>query len=318
MTAAELVVGYLQALQTQGLQCLPIDSEARSILRNWMLSAASGRRASARHAPPHGTERETAANEAQPPTSPTEKGQESDASILRAALEAPLVQTTADQEEENIPYFRPGGNTPDEIWKNFDKLLPAWPPLLTLGSLRQKAVPGEGDRHASIMFVGDAPNFYDEKAGRPFQGEAGGKLDGMLKAMGLERERVYITHFVKFRPALPHQTTNNRPPNEKELLFSASILDLEIKLVQPRVIVALGIIAARGLLRLGDLPLSAFQQQRSQYNGIPVVVTHHPSYLLRTSDLTERRRLWEEMLHVMEIAGLPINDKQRGYFLKHK
>ena len=115
---------------------------------------------------------------------------------------------------------------------------------------------------------------------------------------------------------MPRQTTNNRPPNEKELLFSSSIIELEVRLVQPKVIVALGVIAARGLLRMGDLPLTAYQQQHGQFCGVPVIVTHHPSYLLRTNDLTERRKLWEEMLHVMEMCGLPISEKQRGYFLK--
>lgn len=235
--------------------------------------------------------------------------------IFRAAIEEQRV-TTPIGTEEDIPFFRPGGNTVEEIWHNIARVLPTWSPLSSLGSLRQKVVLGEGNRQADIIFIGDAPNYYDEKAGRPFQGEAGAKLDGMLKAMGLSRDQVYITHFVKFRPALPHQTTNNRPPNEKELILSSSIIDLEIRLVQPKVIVALGVIAARGLLRLGDLPLTAYQQHKREYQNIPVVVTHHPSYLLRTSDISERRHLWEEMLRVMEMADLVISDKQRGYFLK--
>lgn len=314
MTAAELVVRYLQTLQAQGQQSLPLDQEARAILRQWMRAAKSNRNSSGSPASPF-----------QQSPLPSSKGQEDSPSwekeeniqvdSLREVLNKPPLPTSP-QEEENIPYFRPGGHTPEEIWNNFERLLPNWAPLLSLGTLRSKAVPGEGNRHADIMLIGDAPNFYDERAGRPFQGEAGGKLDGMLKAMGLSREQVYITHFVKFRPALPHQTTNNRAPNEKELLFSGSITELEIKLVQPRVIVALGIIAARGLLRLGEMPLSAYQQRKHQYQGIPVVVTHHPSYLLRTNDIAERRRLWEGMLQVMEIAHLPISDKQRGYFLK--
>jgi DNA polymerase len=133
--------------------------------------------------------------------------------------------------------------------------------------------------------------------------------------MGLTREQVYLTQLLKFRPAQPRQTLNTRPPSDKELLISRPVVDFEMALVQPRVIVALGVIAARGLLQQGNLPLAAYQERVWDYNGIPVVVTHHPSYLLRTSDLGERRRLWEEMLRVMEMAGLPINDKQRGYFL---
>lgn len=298
------------------MQYMPLDTEARGILRQWMLANKTGQRT--RISQPS-VQQPTSHGEQGPSWDATlpESGSEPGTSLLRDTLNtAPQPEAKENEEEEIIPYFRPGGNSPEEIWNNFARMLPGWPPLHSLGTLRDKAVPGEGNRHADIMFIGDAPNYYDEKAGRPFQGEAGGKLDGMLKAMGLTREQVYITHFVKFRPSLPRQTTNNRAPNEKELLFSSSITELEIRLVQPRVIVALGVIAARGLLRLGDIPLSAYQQQQCHYNGIPVVVTHHPSYLLRTSDLTERRHLWEEMLHVMEMARLPISAKQRGYFLK--
>lgn len=283
-----------------------------------MLTARSGRRATLPPPAAAGQQNAPSPGEQSAPwdATPPENNDEPGTALLRETLNTAPPPPPVEGEEENIPYFRPGGNSPEEIWNNFARMLPGWPPLHSLGTLRDKAVPGEGNRHADIMFIGDAPNYYDEKAGRPFQGEAGSKLDGMLKAMGLTREQVYITHFVKFRPSLPRQTTNNRAPNEKELLFSSSITELEIRLVQPRVIVALGVIAARGLLRLGDLPLSAYQQQQCRYNGIPVVVTHHPSYLLRTSDLTERRHLWEEMLHVMEMARLPISAKQRGYFLK--
>ena len=219
---------------------------------------------------------------------------------------------------EEIPFFRPGGSNAEEAWENMRRLLPTWGPLRQLGTLREKVVLPQGNTGADIVFLGDAPGFYDEKAGQPFQGEAGGKLDGMLKAMGLTREQVYLTHMVKFRPSQPRQTMNTRPPSEKELRFSLPVVDFEMRLVQPRVIVALGVIAARGLLQQGNLPLAAYQERTWEFNGIPVVVTHHPSYLLRTSDLGERRRLWEEMLHVMQMAGLPISDKQRGYFLTSK
>lgn len=316
MTAAGLVVRYLQTLQSQGLQFLPLDQEARAILRHWM-HAAKGNLNPSSPSPPAASFRQSppAALQGQEDSTFWEKEATMQVDSLREAIStAPL--PSREEEEENIPYFRPGGNTPEETWNNFERMLPNWEPLRSLGTLRPQAVLGEGNRHADIMFIGDAPNFYDERAGRPFQGEAGGKLDGILKAMGLSREQVYITHFVKFRPAIPRQTTNNRAPSEKELLFSGSITELEIKLVRPRVIVALGIIAARGLLRQGDMPLSAYQQQKHQYKGIPVVVTHHPSYLIRTNDIAERRHLWEEMLRTMEIAHLPISDKQRGYFLK--
>lgn len=319
MTTAELVVNYLRTLQEAGTQQLAVDDNARAILREWMLAAKRGirRPIAAPAVLPAST-----AQQIEPAVAPQATVPEADqdvatvAKYLREAVHEEIPEEPEQQEEEAVPFFRPGGNTAEEVWANFERMLPGWRPLKELGTLRSVYVPPMGNRQADIMFVGDAPTYPDECERRSFAGAAGEKLDGMLRAMGLTREQVYITHLVKFRPAMPRQTTNNRPPNEKEMLFSRSIVELEVRLVQPRVIVALGVIAARGLLQQGELPLAAYQQQSSVFCGVPVVVSHHPSYLLRTNDLTERRRLWEEMLKVMELTGLPISDKQRGYFLK--
>lgn len=303
-----MVLNYLRTLQQQGVERLPVDEEARAILRAWMLAARNGGRMPA---PPP-----AAMMPAPPIAEPQMQQEEASRPTLRLDdIPEPELPTDEPRPEDDVPFFRPGGQNPAEAWEAMQRLLPNWKPLRGLGTLRPTPVFGQGNLSADIMFVGDAVNYHDEKAGKPFQGAAGGKLDGMLKAMGLTREQVYITHLVKFRPEQPRQTLNTRPPTEKEIRFSAPVLDFEIGLVQPRVIVALGVIAARGILQRGNLPLAAYQQEHGSYNGIPVVVTHHPSYLLRTSDLSERRRLWEEMLYVMETAGLPISDKQRGYFL---
>ena len=305
MDLRSLVLDYLHTLQARGVQKLAVDDEARGILRSWMLAAKRGYQPAPMPAMPQ--QQPVAEQTASEPQN--ESAPKLDVDLSEPVPAEPQVQ------EEDIPFFRPGGSNAEEAWANMRRLLPTWAPLRQLGTLREKAVLPQGNPAADIVFVGDAPGYHDEKAGLPFQGDAGGKLDGMLKAMGLTREQVYITHLVKFRPAQPRQTLNTRPPSDKELIFSRPVVDFEMRLVQPRVIVALGVIAARGLLQQGNLPLAAYQERVWDYNGIPVVVTHHPSYLLRTSDLGERRRLWEEMLHVMEIAGLPINDKQRGYFL---
>lgn len=315
MTAAELVINYLHTLQAQGVERLPVDEEARGILREWMLSARRGVR---RPAPSPLPMQPAVSVPQAAPQSPLAAAPDAGISDLRSALNEPAdpAATLPDYQEEDVPFFRPGGSNADEVWDNTARMLPGWRPLRELGTLREKVVLGEGNRNADIMFVGDAPNYYDERAGRPFSGEAGEKLNGVLKAMGLAREQVYTTHLVKFRPALPRQTTNNRTPSDKEIRFSASVVELEARLVQPRVIVALGIVAARGLLQRGDLPLADYRRDVGQFCGIPVIVTHHPSYLLRTNDLAERRELWEEMLHAMELAGLPISEKQRGFFTK--
>lgn len=327
MTTAELVLQYLHTLQERGVERLSVDDEARGILREWMLATRRGVRRPApmpqvpTQALAHPAAAQSFAPVATPAAAQASPAAPADSGIsdLRSALQEPggaSAEPRATIQEEEVPFFRPGGSNADEVWANTERMLPAWRPLRELGTLREKVVLGEGNRQASIMFVGDAPNYYDERAGKPFSGDAGEKLNGVLKAMGLTREQVYITHLVKFRPALPRQTTNNRAPSEKEIRFSASVVELEARLVQPRVIVALGIVAARGLLRRGELPLADYRRDGGQFCGIPVIVSHHPSYLLRTNDLAERRELWEEMLRAMELAGMPISAKQRAYFTK--
>ncbi len=295
-------------------------------MREWMLAAKRGCRAPL--AAPASVQTPQVYTAPQQQAAPSASGASATAahtriagiSDLRAALSAPDASPTlaaADTAAEpEVPFFRPGGSNAAEVWENMERMLPGWRPLRELGTLRPTLVPGEGNRQADIMFVGDAPTYYDERVARPFSGEAGEKLNGILKAMGLSREQVYITHLVKFRPSLPRQTTNNRAPNDKEIRFSTPVVELEARLVQPRVIVALGIIAARGLLQQGELPLADYRRMSGEFCGIPVIVTHHPSYLIRTQDLAERRELWEEMLRAMQMAGLPISDKQRGFFLK--
>ncbi len=165
------------------------------------------------------------------------------------------------------------------------------------------------------MLIGDAPTNRDEECGLPFSGPAGEKLDGILKAMELTRDDIYLTHLLKYRPAMPRQMTNNRTPSAIEIELFSQVLHQEIELVAPRVIIALGVIAARGILQLGELPLAAYQSEAREHMGIPVLISHHPSYLLRTTELSERREIWEVMLRAMEIAQLPISARQQGYFL---
>lgn len=316
------LIGCLRSLQAEGVHALPLDEEARAVLRAWMLAAREGRSGSSRRAhhvmPPISATTPEAkparAGKAEPLVA---EPKELPASIAQAIEEAAqeAAESAGEDDEELIPFFRPGGDTPEEIWNQFERMLPQWVPMRALGTLREQAVMGDGDRRAALMFVGDAPNYYDEQAKSPFAGAAGEKLDGMLAAMGLSRASVYVTYAVPFRPALPRQTTNNRPPSSEEIRVARPVLEAQASLVQPRVIVALGVIAARSLLKVDDLPLDAFRRKEGRFSGIPIVVTHHPSYLLRTSDLAERRLVWEDMLRAMELAGLPVTAKQKAYFL---
>ncbi len=311
MDARNMVMDYLGGLQRQGVLRQPVDDDARAVLRGWMIAARNGapRVVAPQAAVPCPQGAEAA------PTAPDEGGYDAVSALRESLNEKPEPK---EDDEPEATYFRPGGRNEEEAWEAMRRHLPKWQPLRALGTLRETPVFGEGNRRADIMMVGDIPGYQEEKAGRPIQGGAGEKLDGMLKAMGLTRNDVYITTLVKFRPAQPRQTMSTRPASQQEIRASLPVLDFEIGLVQPKVIVAFGVVVARALLQGGNLPLSDYQGRNNFYNRVPVVVTHHPSYLLRTSDLAERRRLWEEMLRVMEMVGLPISDKQRGFFLPKK
>lgn len=190
-----------------------------------------------------------------------------------------------------------------------------WAPAKALGSLRDTMVFATGNPDARVMLVGEAPGYQEEREQEPFVGPAGQKLNDILKAMGLSREEVYISNIVKFRPATPRQTTNNRKPTPEEMNSCISFVRAEIGIVEPECIIALGGTAAEGLLGING-SVASMRGKWHQTEGIPVRVTYHPSYLLQSgSGNHTKRQLWEDMLEVMERIQLPISEKQRGYFL---
>lgn len=152
---------------------------------------------------------------------------------------------------------------------------------------RKQAVPGVGDRQANWMLVGEGPGAEEDQRGEPFVGQAGRLLDNMLAALGLARGRdVYIANAVKCRP--PH----NRTPERSEVAACLPYLDRQIELVQPRLLVALGRPAAQALLDR-ELAISAARGKRFERQGIPVVVTYHPAYLLRNPQ--DKAKAWEDL-----------------------
>ena len=190
-----------------------------------------------------------------------------------------------------------------------------WAPAKSLGSLRETMVFATGNPEARVMLVGEAPGYQEEREREPFVGPAGQKLNDILKAMGISREEVYISNIVKFRPATPNQTTNNRKPTPEEMEACLPFVRAEIGIVKPECIVALGGTAAEGLLKLTGT-VTSMRGPWHDFEGTPVRVTYHPSYLLQSGGNTNvKRQVWEDMLAVMEKLGLPISDKQRGFFL---
>ncbi|RUM88118.1 MAG: uracil-DNA glycosylase [Thermodesulfatator sp.] len=151
---------------------------------------------------------------------------------------------------------------------------------------RTQAVPGEGPCPSEIMLVGEAPGREEDLEGRPFVGAAGKLLGKMLSAIGLSREEVYITNVVKCRPP------GNRTPEAEELQACRPYLARQIRLVKPRAILALGAVAARSLL-LQQVPLSRLRGRPYEIDGIRVVVSYHPAYLLRNP--AAKKAAWEDL-----------------------
>ncbi len=163
-----------------------------------------------------------------------------------------------------------------------------------LHSGRTNTVFGVGDPHAALMFVGEGPGYDEDRQGEPFVGKAGMLLDRMIRAMGLEREQVYIANVVKCRPP------KNRTPAPEEISACRGYLEQQIAIVKPRVIVALGATAARALLG-GVLSMARMRARFHDYHGAVVMPTYHPAYLLRYPE--EKRKVWDDLQQVMNRLG---------------
>jgi uracil-DNA glycosylase family 4 len=179
---------------------------------------------------------------------------------------------------------------------------------------RHTVVFGVGDPEAQLMFVGEGPGEEEDLKGEPFVGKAGQLLTKMIVAMGLTRERVYIANIVKCRPDMPPGVPGNRKPTREEMDTCVPYLRAQIDIIKPRALVALGATAIEGLVGATG-SMGSLRGKFLEYRGVPVMPTYHPSYLLRNQSNTEKRKVWEDLLKVMEKLELPISEKQRGYFL---
>jgi DNA polymerase len=146
---------------------------------------------------------------------------------------------------------------------------------------------GVGDRHAEWLIIGEAPGADEDRQGEPFVGQAGKLLDAMLASIGLDRgNKVYITNVLKSRPP------DNRDPEAEEIAACMPYLLAQIELIRPKLIVALGRFAAQTLLQT-DEAIARLRGRAHTYQGIPLIVTYHPAYLLR--NLPDKARAWEDL-----------------------
>jgi len=161
---------------------------------------------------------------------------------------------------------------------------------------RTRTVFGVGDRQAQWLVVGEAPGADEDRQGEPFVGRAGGLLNSMLRGIGLAREQVFIANVLKCRPP------NNRDPAPAEVEQCLPYLERQIALLKPRIMLAVGRIAAQNLLAT-DTPIGKLRGHVHSFGAarIPLVVTYHPAYLLRSP--TEKRKAWEDLKFARRVAA---------------
>jgi len=318
-SALDLVHDALSAMQARGL---PLRASPESLE---MLAASSGQPAA--ELPPSGPA---------PTTKPLvrESIVQEPAAILerlpvrmeKPAIAAPVATPQAKPKVAAILPFEPA-EAPTTQWlpvpatgTKAERLEAMRGPVLActkcpqLVRSRTQVVFGVGNPEAELMFVGEAPGEDEDLQGEPFVGKAGQLLTKIIVAMGYERSEVYIANVLKCRPDMPPNTSGNRKPTTAEMKVCRPYLEQQIDIIQPRALVALGATAMEGLIN-ETMPMNRLRGRWHEFRGIPLMATYHPAYLLRNQSLTEKRKVWEDMMMVLEKLGRPISEKQRGYFL---
>jgi len=165
---------------------------------------------------------------------------------------------------------------------------------------RKQIVFGVGNPNAELMFIGEAPGADEDQQGEPFVGRAGQLLNNMIKAMGLRRDDVYIANIIKCRPP------GNRTPERDECETCSPFLTRQIAVIKPKVVVALGAVAARTLLAI-NAPMSELRGHWYDFRGTKLAVTYHPAFLLR--DPRQKKEAWKDLQMVMKELGLQVSAK---------
>ena len=163
-----------------------------------------------------------------------------------------------------------------------------------LAASRTKLVYGVGNPNARLVLVGESPGCEEDLKGEPFVGEAGKLLDRILLAMGMQREEVYLCNVLKCRPL------NNRDPQPEEVATCEAFLIRQIAAIRPQVIIGLGRFAVHSLLKTRT-PISRLRGEWQEYQGIPLMPTYHPAYLLRNPE--GKRDVWEDMKEVLRLLS---------------
>ena len=267
----------------------------------------------------------------QTPSNPAPATIFSEVASLEANLQQQITAVDTQLKEEMEPNCggsflqEVSGSSKQEKFAKIKEIILLKGKTVGLEKCRNTVVFPVGNLDARLLFVGEAPGADEELLGEPFVGKAGELLTKMIAAMGLKREEVFICNVLLRRPSIGPVSdgpqAGNRPPTFEELKADRAQLMTFIDLVRPEVIVCLGLSAAKGLLLMSNTLMSQIRGKWFEIRDpivAPVLVTYHPSYLLRNPSITEKRKVWEDLLKVMERLGLEITDKQRAYFTNKK
>jgi uracil-DNA glycosylase family 4 len=198
-----------------------------------------------------------------------------------------LPRAAADHEQASAPDVIAENTRPQQV-DSWEALQAEVAPCIKcdLCKTRTQTVFGSGNKNADWMIIGEAPGQSEDQQGLPFVGKAGLLLTEMLRAIGLDREEVFIANIVKCRPPA------NRDPQSIEIATCKPYLLRQIALLKPKIIVVLGRVAAQALLNT-DQPIGKLRGKRHALNDTPVIVVYHPAYLLRS--MLDKRKAWEDL-----------------------
>ena len=215
----------------------------------------------------------------------------------------------------DAPIFTLPGGTKSERMQALRQLVDACAETKKHLTVSHRALLGHGSLDAKVVFVGEAPSLEEMEAGQAFAGASGELLQKILGAAAISPSEYYLAAVMVWRPEPPTQY-GKRPPTARELAFNLPYLRAQIDVVAPRIVVALGAQAFEALH--GRTP--SITQARGQWfdlSGVPLMPTYHPNYLLHNPSASAKRAVWEDFLLAMEKLGLPISEKQRGFFATH-
>ena len=216
---------------------------------------------------------------------PEQSGCELPEELRRYYLESMGIQVWDDVNAEVPAMLEPQPVAGLDVWKTLQQTVTTCT-LCELHQSRTQTVFGVGNQHADVLVIGEAPGHDEDAQGEPFVGPAGELLTAMLLAINLKREDIYIANILKCKPP------NNRDPEASEIESCSQYLRQQIVLIQPKAIFAVGRVAAQALLNSTET-ISSLRGEQHSYEGVPLIASYHPAYLLRKP--TEKRKSWEDL-----------------------